>query len=237
MVVTLILVAVLFGNRLGLRNPPPAQIGGRGQQGFAPDIARPPDPRTGAHADAGPGGATPPPPEDVLRGLDADERNNIQVYAAVNKSVVNITTEATELGFFGEDTTSGSGSGFVIDKAGHILTNFHVVDGADTVRVTLFDGSHQDAKVVGADAANDVAVLQIGAPAEKLVPVSLGDSSRVLVGQKILALGNPFGLERTLTSGIVSAWSARSRHATAGRSRGSSRRMLRSTPATPAARC
>src|SRR5262249_6024508 len=140
---------------------------------------------------------TPPYPEDVLKGLDADERNNIQVYAAVNKSVVNINTEATELGLFGEDTTSaGSGSGFVIDKAGHILTNSHVVEGADSVRVALFDGSHLDARVIGSDAANDVAVLHIGAPADKLVPVTFGDSSRVLVGQKILALGNPFGLER-----------------------------------------
>jgi S1-C subfamily serine protease len=213
--VTLVLVAVLFGDRLGLRNPPPAQIRGRAA-GPPPPTPQPVPPAAsravpgadaGAGSDIGPGfaAAMPPRPEDVLKGLDADERNNIQVYASVNKSVVNITTEATELGFFGEDTTSGSGSGFVIDKAGHLLTNLHVVEGADTVRVTLFDGSHHKAQVVGADAANDVAVLHIGAPAEKLVPVPFGDSSRVMVGQKILAIGNPFGLERTLTSGIVSS--------------------------------
>jgi S1-C subfamily serine protease len=209
--VTLILVAILFGDRLGLRNPPPAQIGGRGL-GRAPGPPQPVPPPSSVAAprpDAGPApglaAATPPNPEDVLKGLDPDERNNVQVYAAVNKSVVNITTEATELGFFGDDTTSGSGSGFLIDKDGHILTNFHVVEGADAVRVTLFDGSHHDARVIGADAANDVAVLHIGAPVDKLVPVIFGDSSKVMVGQKILALGNPFGLERTLTSGIVSS--------------------------------
>jgi S1-C subfamily serine protease len=147
----------------------------------------------------------PPPPEDVLKGLDSDERNNVLVYASVNKSVVNITTEATEMGFFGDETSSGSGSGFVIDKAGHVLTNFHVVQKADAVKVTLFDGTQHEARVIGADAANDVAVLQIGVPDDKLVPVTFGDSSRVMVGQKILALGNPFGLERTLTSGIVSS--------------------------------
>ena len=92
----------------------------------------------GLDAGSAPGLAatSPPYPEDVLKGLDADERNNIRVYAAVNKSVVNITTEATELGFFGEDTTSGSGSGFVIDKAGHIVTNYHVVQNARSVEVS-----------------------------------------------------------------------------------------------------
>ncbi len=201
--VTLILVAVLFGDRLGLKIPPPAQILNRKATRVqpAPPAQLPTLPGPGSGI-----AATPPPnPDDLLRGLDSDERNNIRVYASVNKSVVNITTEATEIGFFGDDTTSGSGSGFVFDKAGHVLTNFHVVEGADTVRVTLYDGSQFPARVIGADAANDVAVLQIGAPAEKMVPVAFGDSSRVMVGQKILALGNPFGLERTLTSGIVSS--------------------------------
>ncbi len=100
---------------------------------------------------------------------------------------------------------TGGGSGFVIDKAGHILTNFHVIQDADSVRVKLFDGSAHDARLIGADEPNDVAVLKIQVPAEKLVPVTFGDSSRLLVGQKILALGNPFGLERTLTAGIVSS--------------------------------
>jgi S1-C subfamily serine protease len=209
--VTLILVAVLFGDRLGLRRPPLVQIGG-GAIDPLPQVPPAPQPvppagRAGPGSDLGDGFAasTPPPPEDVLRGLDPDERNNVQVYAAANKSVVNITTEATEAGFFGDETSTGSGSGFVIDKAGHILTNFHVVQGADAVKVTLFDGSRHDARIIGADDANDVAVLSIRVPADKLVPVAFGDSSRVMVGQKILALGNPFGLERTLTSGIVSS--------------------------------
>ena len=119
--------------------------------------------------------------------------------------MVNITTESEGVGFFGDETSTGTGSGFVIDKQGHVMTNYHVIQGAAAVRVTLFDGSAHPAKVIGQDASNDVAVLQIRAPPEKLVPVTFGDSSRVLVGQKILALGNPFGLERTLTTGIVSS--------------------------------
>ena len=135
--VTLILVAVLFGDRLGLRRPPLVQIRG-GAVEAVPPAPQPVSPS--ARAVPGPLGGTgprvaatmPPPPEDVLKGLDPDERNNILVYAAVNKSVVNITTEATESGFFGDETSTGSGSGFVIDKAGHVLTNLHVVRGGPT---------------------------------------------------------------------------------------------------------
>jgi S1-C subfamily serine protease len=159
--------------------------------------------RDGTHAEFE--SQSPPPPEDVLKDLDPDERNNVRVYNASNKGVVNITTEAEGSGIFGDETSTGTGSGFVIDKQGHVLTNYHVVQGANTVRVTLFDGSGYDAPIVGADASNDVAVLAIRVPAEKLFPLALGDSSRLMVGQKILALGNPFGLERTLTSGIVSS--------------------------------
>ncbi len=149
---------------------------------------------------------TPPPPEDVLKDLDPDEQNNVRVYNADNKGVVNITTEAEVSSFFGDETSTGTGSGFVIDKDGHVLTNFHVIQGAQpSSRVTLFDGSAYNARVIGFDASNDVAVLLIRAPADRLFPLRLGDSSKVLVGQKILALGNPFGLERTLTAGIVSS--------------------------------
>ncbi len=147
----------------------------------------------------------PPPPEDLLKNLDPEERNNVRIYATANKGVVNITTEAESYSFFGEETSTGTGSGFVFDKQGRILTNFHVVQGADAVRVTLYDGSTHEAKIIGADASNDVAVLTIKAPPEKLFPLKLGDSSKTLVGQKVLALGNPFGLERTLTTGIVSS--------------------------------
>jgi S1-C subfamily serine protease len=209
--VTLILVAVLFGDRLGLRRPPLVQIRGGMNERVTPVPPNPQpfDPASRENADPADGAmgsrSTPPPPEDMLKGLDPDERNNIRVYAAVNRSVVNITTEAEGLGFFGDETSSGSGSGFIFDKAGHILTNCHVIQDADSVRVKLYDGSAHDARVIGADLANDVAVLRIQVPAEKLVPVKFGDSSKVMVGQKILALGNPFGLERTLTSGIISS--------------------------------
>src|ERR1017187_779905 len=202
--VTLTLVAILLGDRGGGRLLP-AQIVGIKRQ---PHSLPPPEPITQQGASRPrPAGEThpPPPPEDVLKELDPDERNNVRVYAASNKSVVNITTEAEVFGFFGDETSSSAGSGFVIDKQGRLLTNLHVIEGANSVRVTLFDGSQHDAKVVGADASIDVAVLVIDVPAEKLVPLTLGDSSTVMVGQKILALGNPFGLERTLTSGIISS--------------------------------
>jgi S1-C subfamily serine protease len=93
----------------------------------------------------------------------------------------------------------------VIDREGHILTNYHVIEGADTVQVTLADGSSHEARIVGADASNDVAVIQVDVPPDQLVVVNLGDSSNLIVGQKVLALGNPFGLERTLTTGIISS--------------------------------
>ena len=216
-VVTLVLVMAFLGGRLGLRRVPlvaqvPLPVQEREQEAVqeqgtpsgpaVPEEAArlappPPVPVPDVRA--------PVPPQDVLKDLDQEERNNVLVYAAVNKSVVNITTESEGYGFFGDEASTGTGSGFVIDKQGHVLTNFHVIQGAASVRVTLFDGSAAPARLVGQDASNDVVVLQIKVPAEKLIPVSFGDSSRVLVGQKIMALGNPFGLERTLTTGIVSS--------------------------------
>jgi S1-C subfamily serine protease len=206
-VLTLALV-VLLGGRLGLKRQPSKETPVTWPaQEPAPELPGPEeqDPGQFAPPDAAADSNTPAPPEDVLKELDSEERNNVLVYARVNKSVVNITTRSEGVGFFGDETSTGTGSGFVIDKEGHLLTNFHVIQGADAVRVTLFDGSAHPAKLVGQDASNDVAVLQIKVPAEKLFPVSFGDSSRVLVGQKIMALGNPFGLERTLTTGIVSS--------------------------------
>ncbi len=207
--ITLLAVAVFFGGRLGLmRRPPLAQIPALSQEPGSQPPAPVPVPRDldrTVPAVPLPDPKSPAPPEDVLKELDPEERNNVLVYATVNKSVVNITTESEGMGFFGEESSTGTGSGFVIDKQGHLLTNFHVIQGANAVRVTMFDGSTHPARVVGQDASNDVAVLLIRVPAEKLFPVKFGDSSRVLVGQKIMALGNPFGLERTLTSGIVSS--------------------------------
>src|SRR5262249_42717358 len=122
------------------------------------------------------------------------------------KSVVNITTASVAIGLFGaEQSSSGTASGFVIDKQGHILTNYHVIEGADAIQVTLFDGSTHKARLIGQDASNDVVVVQIQTSSDRLFPISLGDSSHLLVGQKVLALGNPFGLERTLTTGIISS--------------------------------
>jgi S1-C subfamily serine protease len=143
-------------------------------------------------------------PAELLDGADADEKANITVYAATNRGVVHIKTAASG-GFLGEEVSEGSGSGFVIDKKGHILTNFHVISDAESLQVVLFDGSTHDASLVGTDASNDVAVVRIRTGAEKLWPLTLGDSSRLAVGRKVLALGNPFGLERTLTTGIISS--------------------------------
>jgi S1-C subfamily serine protease len=206
---TLALVIIVLGDRLGAgRLVPLAQIPGRPRQPAPP----PPEPVAPSRL-AVPRPETevqpPAPPEDVLKELDPDERNNVRVYAAANRSVVNITSEAEVAGFFGDETSTGTGSGFVLDRQGHILTSFHVIQAADSarvsVRVTLFDGSAHEARVIGADATNDAAVLLIRVPADKLFPLTLGDSANVMVGQKILALGNPFGLERTLTSGIISS--------------------------------
>jgi S1-C subfamily serine protease len=203
--ITLTLMFVLLGGHLAGRLLP-VQISGRNRQQGAPPLPTPatqgtPTPKVRIAPDP----EAPPAPEDVLKELDPDERNNVRVYAASNKSVVNITTEAEGGGFFGDETSTGTGSGFVLDKHGRILTNLHVVQGASSVRVTLADGARHEAKIIGADATIDVAVLLIDVPPEQLIPLTLGDSARLLVGQKILALGNPFGLERTLTSGIISS--------------------------------
>ncbi len=205
--VTVMVVALLFGEHLGLRRKPAGAQFSVFSQEPEPPVPAPMPRNSGRSMVTGPtpDAKIPAPPEDVLKELDPEERNNVLVYATVNKSVVNITTESEGAGFFGDETSTGTGSGFVIDKQGNLLTNFHVIQEAVAVRVTLFDGSTHPAKLVGQDASNDVAVLRIKASADKLFPVAFGDSSRVLVGQKIMALGNPFGLERTLTTGIVSS--------------------------------
>ncbi len=209
---TLLTALLLFGlmPRIARRRPPLKPPPGRAIVGERPDAAVPaPMPLTEPIQDFEPAdsaaGPT-PPDEETLKQLEPDERNTVEIYARVNRGVVNITTEAASYGFFGEEMSKeGSGSGFVIDDQGRVLTNFHVIQGADSVRVTLFDGSAHPAEVVGVDANNDVAVLRVDAPSEKLFPMSLGDSSNLLVGQKILAIGNPFGLERTLSTGVISS--------------------------------
>lgn len=141
------------------------------------------------------------------RRFSGEEQVNIAVYDAVNRSVVNINTKATVATglFLLEVPSEGAGSGIVLDTRGHLLTNFHVVDGAREIQVLLFDGSSHSARVVGVDPATDVAVLKVDAPAELLVPVTFGSSGDLRVGQRVFAIGNPFGLERTLTTGIISS--------------------------------
>lgn len=143
----------------------------------------------------------------VAEEFTPEERINISVYERVNQSVVNITTRTTrQEGFFMLDVPAeGSGSGIVLDKEGHILTNYHVIEDAQAAQVTLFNNESFIATAVGADPDNDIAVMKIDAPPGMLFPVILGDSSRLRVGQKIYAIGNPFGLERTMTSGIISS--------------------------------
>jgi S1-C subfamily serine protease len=136
-----------------------------------------------------------------------DEQVNISVYEKANRSVVHITTRTTRPGgfFMMEVPAEGEGSGSLLDMEGHILTNYHVIQGAREIRVTLFNGETYEAGLIGRDPPNDIAVLKISAPRQFLYPIKLGESSRLKVGQKILAIGNPFGLDRTLTVGIVSS--------------------------------
>ena len=141
-----------------------------------------------------------------LERLTPDERTNVVVYEQVNRGVVNINTKSLRGNnfFFFETPSEGAGSGVVLDRRGHILTNYHVVEGAREIQVTLSDGTTYDAQLIGEDPNNDIAVVKIDAPAETLHPVPFGDSSNLLVGQKVYAIGNPFGLERTLTTGVIS---------------------------------
>jgi S1-C subfamily serine protease len=136
---------------------------------------------------------------------DGEEQNNISVYKRVLPSVVNITSTTLVFNFFyGTVPQQGQGSGFILDKAGHVLTNFHVVDGANRgIEVLLSDKRHFQAKVVGSDKVHDLALLQIEAP--NLQPITLADSAGLAVGQKVFAIGNPFGLSGTMTTGIISA--------------------------------
>ena len=136
--------------------------------------------------------------------LDPEEQNNINVYRKVIPTVVNITSTAVAFDFFyGPVPQQGQGSGFVIDSGGHILTNYHVIAGARQVEVTLWNKKKYRADVIGSDRQKDLAVLQI--PAKNLTPATLGDSKSLEVGQKVYAIGNPFGLSGTMTRGIISS--------------------------------
>jgi S1-C subfamily serine protease len=138
--------------------------------------------------------------------LTDDEAINVRVYRQASPAVANILTKATEYDFFMDPVPiEGAGSGFVIDDKGYILTNFHVVQEAQSIEVVLGDQSRYPAKFIGADERNDVALVKIDPKGKHLVALPLGDSSTLQVGQKVLAIGNPFGFQSTLTTGVVSA--------------------------------
>ena len=136
--------------------------------------------------------------------LDSEEQNNISVYRRNIGAVVNVTSRAVAFDFFyGLVPQEGQGSGFIIDRDGHVLTNYHVIADARQVEVTMHNRKKYRATVVGTDRSHDLAIIQIKAP--DLNPMVLGDSRNLQVGQKVYAIGNPFGLSGTLTSGIVSS--------------------------------
>lgn len=162
-----------------------------------------------------PGVTSDPPAEGDLfpsqyyddQGLTPDEAVNVAVYESCNRSVVNISTLGirAERFFMLSVPEEGNGSGAILDKAGHILTNYHVVRRARQITVTLHNEDSHEATLVGADPVNDIAVIKIDARPEDLHPVTLGDSERLKVGMRVFALGNPFGLERTMSMGIISS--------------------------------
>jgi S1-C subfamily serine protease len=168
-----------------------------------------PWPRAGAQQAATVAASTPrttPLPPD----LTPEEQRNIQVYETANRSVVNIDTTIVEVDrFWGlSRQAEGSGSGIVLDREGHILTNFHVIDGAQDsgqIEVTLASNQTYPAKLVGGDKEHDVAILKINAPAAELFPIALGASDHLRVGQRVFAVGNPFGWDGTMTTGIISS--------------------------------
>jgi S1-C subfamily serine protease len=128
-----------------------------------------------------------------------------EIYEDVSPGVVRITSEVGSSSLFGERPGASLGSGFVIDKQGHIVTNFHVIDGARQVYVNFSGDDRLEAEIVGADPSTDLALLKVDAPERALTPLRLGDSEGVRVGDEVVAIGHPFGLERTATAGIVSA--------------------------------
>jgi S1-C subfamily serine protease len=140
--------------------------------------------------------------------LAADEQATIELFERCSPSVVYITTSAIRRDFFTlnvYEIPSGSGSGFIWDNRGHIVTNYHVIESADSVEVTLSDGSVWKGSVIGVSPEKDLAVLRVAAPTLAVMPIMVGESENLLVGQKVFAIGNPFGLDHTLTAGIVSA--------------------------------
>ena len=142
-----------------------------------------------------------------VSSFSADEKENILIYEKSSKAVVNISNIAVNYDFFYRPlpAETGSGTGFIINKFGIIVTNYHVVENASKLVVTLADNSQWPGKLVGADPNNDLAIVRIKAPADSFDILEFSQSNNIVVGQKVLALGNPFGLRQTLTTGIISA--------------------------------
>ena len=160
-----------------------------------------------------------PVPDDIIAQADAAELLLINLYERVNPSVVSLEVVVGEINGptrpvpdnpdedFGPFNPRGQGSGFVYDTAGHIVTNSHVVEGARAIFVTFYNGLELPAEVIGADPNSDLAIIKVDAPADLLLPVTWGDSDKVVVGQRAVAIGNPFGFQGSLTNGIVSGLS------------------------------
>jgi len=137
--------------------------------------------------------------------ISDDEANNIQIYEKLNEAVVNVTSVSFEYNWFLEPIPKeGTGSGSIIDQKGYVLTNYHVIKSANELSVTLADGSNYRGDIVGVDPENDLAVIKFDPQGRRLATISFGSSANLRVGQKVLAIGNPFALDRTLTTGIVS---------------------------------
>lgn len=153
------------------------------------------------------GGGVPEPTVSASdSGLDPTEADNVRIYKQASPAVANIVTRTVEYDFFLNPVpVEGAGSGFLIDTDGHILTNYHVVQGTQTIEVTLGDQTRYKAKLIGADTRNDIALIKIDVAGKKVAPLPLGDSRNLQVGQRVLAIGNPFGFSGTLTTGIVSS--------------------------------
>ncbi|MCC6473539.1 MAG: trypsin-like peptidase domain-containing protein [Burkholderiales bacterium] len=149
-----------------------------------------------------------PRPVEARGDLAQDEQNNIAVFRSASPSTVHITTLASRRNLFSMDILQipqGTGTGFIWDESGNVVTNFHVIQGANAAKVTLSDQTTWNAALGGAFPDRDLAVLRIDAPRDKLRPIALGSSRALQVGQKVYAIGNPFGLDQTLTTGIISA--------------------------------
>lgn len=195
---TLVAVVIIFALGLVVGRVMPADRVARAPESPPPSSSAPPGSVVVPAASLGP----------LPEGLGADEKRDIEVFRRTRASVVFITNLALRRGLLSFDVQQipqGSGSGFIWDQQGHVVTNFHVIQESQALAVTLSDQSEYEAKVVGAAPDKDIAVLRIAAPREKLVPLTPGHSQGLLAGQKVLAVGNPFGLDQSLTVGVVSA--------------------------------